>query len=175
MMRTQLNRQVPPSGSCACVRAKLPRRKSNGFTIMELMVVLLIMGIVAAVATPSFYASLRYHEIETAARRVALDLKQAQHAARVKSVPQSLTFTNATTYALSSGGSLQGSGQAYAVDLSKTPYELDSVTLNLGGATSVVFDGYGNASVGGTMVLQIGDKTRTITLNQSNGEITVDP
>jgi type IV fimbrial biogenesis protein FimT len=158
---------------CGAVRAGLPPRAIGGFTIMELMVVLLVMGIVAATATPSFYASLRYHEIETAARRVMLDLEQARHAARVKSEPQSLTFTSATTYTLSSGASLQGSSQTYVVDLSTTPYELDGVTLNLGGPTSVTFDGYGNASVGGTIVLEIGDKTRTITLNQSNGEITV--
>ncbi len=172
-MREQFNRQAPRRGSIARVRADLSPRKPNGFTIMELMVVLLVMGIVAATATPSFYASLRYHEIETAARRVVLDLKQAQHAARVKSLPQTLAFSNATTYTLSSGGSLQGSSQAYAVDLSRTPYELDDVTLNLGGPTSVAFDGYGNASVGGTIVLRIGDKTRTITINQTNGQITV--
>jgi type II secretion system protein H len=155
------------------VRVKPCPRIPTGFTIMELMVVLLVMGIVAATATPSFYESLRYHEIETAARRVVLDLKQAQHAARVTSLPQSLTFDSATTYTLSSGASLQGSSQAYAVELSETPYELDGVTLNLGGPRSVAFDGYGNASVGGTIVLRIGDKTRTITINQTNGQISV--
>ena len=139
---------------------------------MELMVVLLVMGIVAAVATPSFFASLQYHEIETAARRVVLDLEQARHSARVRSQTQSLTFTNATTYTLSSGvTSLKGSSQTYSVDLSQPPYDLDGVTVNLGGPTAVSFDGYGNASVSGTIRLELGNQTRTVRLDNTNGQI----
>ena len=103
-----------------------------------------------------------------------LDLEQARHAARVKSQTQSLTFTNATTYTLSSGvESLKSPGQTYSVDLASTPYELDGVTINLGGPTTVSFDGYGNASVGGTIVLALGDQTRTVTLDNTNGQITI--
>lgn len=139
---------------------------------MELMVVLLVMGIVAAVATPTFYASLQYHEIETAARRLVLDLEHVRHSARIKSQPQKLTFTGDMTYTLSPGiASLKGSSQTYSVDLSQTPYGLEDVTLNLGGATEISFDGFGNASVGGTIVLVLGNQTRTITLNNSNGHI----
>lgn len=145
---------------------------SNGFTIMEMMVVLLVMGIVAAAATPSFYASLQYHEIETAARRLVLDLEHVRHVAKIKSQPQKLSFTGDTTYTLSPGiASLKSASQAYTVDLSQTPYNLEDVTLNLGGATEISFDGYGNASVGGTIVLELGDQTRTVTLNNSNGHI----
>jgi prepilin-type N-terminal cleavage/methylation domain-containing protein len=144
----------------------------DGFTIMELMVVLLVMGIVAAAATPSFFSSLQYHEIETAARRVVLDLEQARHSARVRSQTQSVTFTNATTYTLSSGvTSLKSSSGTYSVDLSQPPYDLDGVTLNLGGPSSVSFDGFGNASVSGTIVLQLGDQTRTVRIDNANGQI----
>jgi type II secretion system protein H len=143
-----------------------------GFTILELCVVLLVMAIVAAVAAPTFYSSLQYHELETAARRVALDLEQARHVARVLSEPQTLTFSNATTYTLSAGvKSLKSNDQTYSVDLSGHPYELDAVTLNLGGDTSVSFDGYGNTDTSGTIVLARGDSTRTVTLNGASGAI----
>jgi type II secretion system protein H len=139
---------------------------------MELMVVLLVMGIVAAAATPSFYASLKYHEIETAARRLVLDLHQARHSARVTSQPQLLEFTDATTYRISSGvKSLKGSSQTYSVDLSQTPYELDDVTLHLGGADTIQFDGFGTPLVGGTIELTLGDQTRIVTIDVSNGHI----
>ncbi len=135
---------------------------------------LLIMGIIAATATPSFYVSLQHHEIETASRRLVLDLELARHTARVKSQTQSLTFTGPTAYQLSAGiQSLKGASQSYTIDLSKTPYDLHSLTLNLGGATAVSFDGYGNTTTGGTIVLALGGQTRTISLNNSNGEITV--
>lgn len=144
----------------------------RGFTIMELVVVLLVMGIVAATATPSFYVSLQYHELETAARRVVLDLEQARHTAQVKSETQTLTFTSATTYTLSPGiASLKSAGETYQVNLAGPPYELDSVTLNLGGATAVSFDGYGSTAASGTIVLARGNRTRTVTLNGTAGTI----
>jgi len=176
-MRSQLHELVPSMLQRVAVPGSTRARVSNGragFSILELVVVLLIMGIVAAAATPSFYLSLRHHALETAARRVKLDLEQARHAARMKSQSQSLSFTNATTYALSSGVvSLKNSGQTYTVDLSKAPYELSGVTVNLGGPTAVSFDGYGNASVGGTIVLALGNQTRTVTLNSTNGQVTI--
>ena len=176
-MGSPLDKRMPLTLQRARARRSTRARASErrpGFSILELVVVLLVMGIVAAAATPSFYASLRHHELETAARRLALDLEQARHAARVKSQAESLTFTSATTYALSSGvASLKSPGQTYSVDLAATPYDLDSVTVNLGGPTTIAFDGYGNASVGGTIVLALGNQTRTVTLNSTNGRISV--
>lgn len=176
-MESQCDKRMPPisryAGALETMREKAPDRRP-GFSILELVVVLLVMGIVAAAATPSFYTSLRHHELETAARRLALDLEQARHAARVKSQTQSLNFTNATSYTLSSGVvDMDSAGQTYSVDLAGTPYELDNVAVNLGGPTTISFDGYGNVSVGGTIVLALGDQTRTVTLNATNGQITI--
>jgi type II secretory pathway pseudopilin PulG len=144
------------------------------FTIVETLIVILIMGILAATATPSFFRSLRYHRLESAARRVKLDLEQARHAARLKSQSQSITFTGPAGYTLSSGvAGMNSAGQTYSVDLTKTPYEVGSATLNLGGPTAISFDGYGTVSVGGTIVLTSGDETRTLTLNNGNGDVTI--
>jgi type II secretion system protein H len=148
-------------------------RRPAAFTIVEMLMVLLILGIVAAAATPTFYRSLVHHRLESAARRVKLDLEQSRHAARVKSQGQSMSFTGAT-YTLSSGvEDLDSSGQTYTVDLAETPYELDSVTADFAGATSVSFDGYGTASADGTILLELGDESRTVSLENSNGQITI--
>ena len=152
-------------------------RVSNGragFSILELVVVLLIMGIVAAATTPSFYLSLRHHALETAARRVKLDLEQARHAARMKSQPQSLSFTNATTYTLTPNvPHLDRSGATYTVDLAGPPYELDAVTVDFGGPVTVSFDGYGSANADGTIVLELGGCSRTVALDSDSGQITI--
>jgi prepilin-type N-terminal cleavage/methylation domain-containing protein len=161
----------------AVARFARPQRAGScgaAFTIVEMMIVLLIMGILAATATPSFFRSLRHHRLESAARRVKLDLEQARHAARLKSESQSITFTGPTGYTLSSGvEGMISATRTYSVDLATAPYELDSVTLNLGGPTAISFNGYGTASVGGTIVLAAGDETRTVTLNISNGDVTI--
>jgi prepilin-type N-terminal cleavage/methylation domain-containing protein len=155
-------------------RPQRSRARRTAFTIVEMLIVLLVMGILAATATPSFFRSLRHHQLESAARRVKLDVEQARHAARLKSESQSITFTGPTGYTLSSGvAGMNSAAETYAVDLAKAPYDLESITLNLGGPTAISFDGYGTASVGGTIVLAAGDETRTITLDNSNGDVTI--
>jgi prepilin-type N-terminal cleavage/methylation domain-containing protein len=124
-MRTQFptNRSLFPSRQGARSFARdqqVPARA--GFTIMELAVVLLVMGIVAAAAVPSYYVSLQFHELETAARRVVLDLEQVRHVARSRSETQTLTFDSDTVYTLSSGiKSLKSAGEVYRVDLAGPP------------------------------------------------------
>jgi Tfp pilus assembly protein FimT len=144
------------------------------FSFVEIIVVTLIMGILAFVAMPTFYRSLQHHHLESASRRVKLDLEQLRHTAQMKSQTQTVTIPGGTIYTLSSGEQeLDSNGQTYTVDLAQPPYELDSAAVNFGGPTSVSFDGYGMASASGTIVLQLGNATRTVTLDKTNGSITV--
>jgi type II secretory pathway pseudopilin PulG len=133
----------------------------------------MILGIAAAVAAPTFYRSLRYHQVESAARRLKLDLEQIRHTARVRSRGQSITFTG-SSYTLSTDvENLDHAGESYAVDLAASPFELDSVTIDFGGPTAITFDGFGAPSAGGTIVLSQGDEERTVTLDGSTGQVTI--
>lgn len=146
------------------------------FTFVEIVIVILVMGIMAAVTAPTFYQSLCYNRLESAARRLKLDLDQVRRTAQLKSRSESITFSG-STYTLSSGvAALDHAGQSYVVDLSASPFELESVVANFGGlpaALSVSFDGYGTASRSGTIVLSLNGHQRTITLTASTGNITV--
>jgi type II secretory pathway pseudopilin PulG len=181
-MRWDLFRNVVMSSlvfSLAMMRGRIatrPVRSCIAFTIVELLVVLMIMGIVAATAAPTFHRSLQYHRLESAARRVKLDLEQARYMARMMSEEQSLTFSSLTSpsYTLSSGTrGLKSTGQTYIVDLTDAPYELASVRIDFGGPAEITFDGFGTASVGGTIELELGEESRIVSVEQTTGQITI--
>ena len=150
----------------------LPRRRARAFSIFELVIVLLIIGILTAVAAPAFFDSLLFHRVESAARRVKSDLELARTQARLTSATQSVTFTN-SKYAISNTASLDKPNAIYTIDLTKQPYSLDSATADFSSAQTVSFDGYGTPSSGGTVVLAAKSHKCTITLNGTTGDVTI--
>ena len=74
---------------------------------------------------PTFFRSLEQQRLESAARRVKQDLEQVRQTARTMSKGESLTFTSATTYTLSTDvQGLDRKNQTYAVDLAAAPYNV---------------------------------------------------
>jgi type II secretory pathway pseudopilin PulG len=142
-------------------------------TIIELVIVVMVMSIMAAVAMPAFLDSLLFHRVESAARRVKADMKLARHTARLTSAAQSITFTN-STYTLSAAvKSLDDPNDTYHVDLAAAPFEIGSVTADFNGGQTVSFDGYGKPATGGTVVLATQGHRCTITLNATTGDVTI--
>lgn len=143
-----------------------------GFTIFELVVVLLIMGIFTAVTAPTFFDSMLFHRVESAARRVKADLELARSQARLTSATQTVTFTN-STYTISNTKNLDNPNYLYYVDLTKQPYVLDSAIANFSNLSKVSFDGYGTPSSGGTVVLKAKTHTCTVTVDATTGSVTI--
>lgn len=142
--------------------------RQRAFTIIELVIVVLIVSIFAAVTAPAFLDSLVFHRIETAARRVKADIDQARSRARLTSAFQSVSFTGAA-YTLSSAKGLDNPNSVYAVDLRKPPYSVESAAADFNGSQVLAFDGYGNPSSGGTVVLSAKTYQCTITVNNVTG------
>jgi Tfp pilus assembly protein FimT len=130
------------------------------------------MGIFTAVTAPTFFDSLLFHRVESAARRVKADLELARAQARLTSASQSVTFAS-STYTISNTKSLDRPSSLYYVDLTKQPYSLDSATANFSSAATVSFDGYGTPSSGGTVVLKAKSHACTVTVDATTGNVTI--
>jgi prepilin-type N-terminal cleavage/methylation domain-containing protein len=145
----------------------------NAFSMVELVIVVMIMSIMAAVAAPAFFESLLYHRVESAAHRLKADIDLARHTARLKSTAQTITFA-AGTYTFSAGvKGFDSPNGVYSVALGNPPYELNSVTANFGGTNVVSFDGYGKPASGGTVVLALQGHQCTVTVNDTTGDVTI--
>ena len=146
-------------------------RTQTGFTLVELTVVALVLGIVTAAAVPTFVSSIMYHRAESAAVRVKRDLELARQMAITRSMSYSVEFT-AGVYKIPNLDSLDHAGQSYEVDLSRPPHSVQVESVDFGGETSVTFNGYGVPSSSGTVVLRTGSHQRQIDMNEQ-GHVTV--
>jgi prepilin-type N-terminal cleavage/methylation domain-containing protein len=144
----------------------------RAFSLTELVIVMLLTSILAAVSIPTFFDSLLFHRVESAARRVKSDLELARQTARLVNSEQVFTVIGMTYTAGTAVSSLDRPG-SYMVDLSKSPYLLDALAANFGGLTEVRFDAYGLPSSGGTVLLQAKDHQCTVTLNATTGQVTI--
>lgn len=137
---------------------------------------MMIISIMAAAAVPTFFDSLLFHRVESAARRVKADLELARSTARLTSASQTLTFDNAGRAYTASATmkDLDRPSQTYAVNLSKAPYKITSMTANFSGPAVITFDGYGKPSSGGMVRLKIDNNHQcTVTLDGTTGQVTI--
>lgn len=143
-----------------------PGQGHRAFTLIELVVVLMILGIVAGVAAPRYADAIAQTHVDAAAHRVAADIRYARSEARRTSRATTITFADATdSYALTGVANLDRSTRAYQVDLSGEPYEVQMDSVDFGGGASLSFDAYGAPDAVGYVRLQRGGHRIAITCN----------
>jgi type II secretory pathway pseudopilin PulG len=148
---------------------------------MELALVLSIIAVLAAVASPQYASALARYRADAAARRVVADLNRARSEARASSDTCTVIFDDKTSsYALLGVESLDHPGDAYVVSLISAPYQVaiawvafDDPTSNGDSDQEVIFDGHGRPDSGGTVVISVGLESRAITLDATSGRATL--
>ncbi len=79
----------------------LPRNwRRAGFTLTELLMVVVILGILAAMATPRFYRTINRSKVNEAAGVVAADLEQAVTLAARRRQPMQLSLDATASYSI---------------------------------------------------------------------------
>jgi len=144
-----------------------PGRGASGFSMVELLITLVLLGIVTAIAVPSYRGWVDNSNLKGAARMISSDFYDARARAMAENRPYTITYSPdpANTYRIQAAAA---NGLA-AVDETKTFGEYGTVrmsSVNGGtGAVAVTIQPRGSASPAATIGLtNVRNSTGTITV-----------
>ena len=146
-------------------------------TYVDLTLTSIILGILAAVASPKFSDALAYNQADSAIRRIEADLNYVRGQARFSNAPCTISFTASPPSFTTTGvPHTNNSNAAYAVEFAKLGYNI-SLTANFNTTTSVTYSYIGMPSAGsplvpltaGTITVKSGKWTRTLTVDPNTG------
>ena len=180
----------------------LNKRRSAGFTFLEIIIITLIIGIITLLSWPSLIAAVEDARLNGAATETVTALEFAHSKAVNAGRTIRVTFDVATdTFVIEQftyNGDLLGGadtlteadvetgnfttmqhplrpGDNYQIDLAGQALfgGVDISAVNFGGNNYVTFDAHGAPSIGGTVALDFGGRQMVVALDSLTGKVTV--
>jgi len=144
------------------------RTHRSGFTLIELTIVVLIVGILASVAAPRYLETLANYRADATVKRIVADLQLAKRRAQQTSSSQTIAFyVNDNRYEITGMSDLDRSTKVYEHRLGEGVSKATLVSASFGGSSTLVFDIYGQPSSAGTIVFKTGGGDQTIVIGAS--------
>lgn len=149
------------------------------FTLIELVIVLLILGILTVVTMPNIAKAIREQNVDAAARRIAADLETARQTAKATGASRSVQFdVAANQYTLLNIKDINHPAIQQVTNLSNAGYAVTLGTATFNGTNQLTFDLYGRPFAGsplaplngGTIVVQAGSAQHAIVVNPTTGK-----
>ncbi len=148
----------------------VPPRASKGFSLIELVLVMTIISVLAAIAVPRYAGALARYRADAAARRVVADLGYARSLAKTTSANVEIQIRNDQDSVLLTGvRSLDDPAAHWVLALAGRPYYADIVSNDFP-TSKLTFDGYGDPDAGGSIVIAVGSEKRTVVLDINTGK-----
>lgn len=151
------------------MRAQIHKQPETmrAFTLVELVMVIVIIGVLGALAVPRFGQAAERQRLQAAADRVVADFALAQDRARAASQSVTIYFDpDQATYKFNDVG-----GEASTVYLGQAPYGVKISDALFGQDSEVEFNAFGVPVDTGSVTLSSNTGSVTITLLES-GEVT---
>lgn len=147
--------------------------RSRGFTVVELVLVLAIIGTVATIAVPRISHMLAAQRALAAGNRVAADLRRVAAVARAATRTWSVTFDAGDGVYKAAGLDASGASVTWSVTLGDEPYLASIKKISLGADNAVTYSAYGTPGESGTIRVASGDASCLVTIDQQQATVAV--
>ena len=153
---------------------------NKAFTLLELLLVVAVLSIFAGMAIPAFSDAFADFKIESAANRIAADIRYARSYAIKTSDTISVNFNiSDENYEIKNNDNNRikhpFSKKDFLITMTKE-FDLEKIDLYTvtipGGGSTVNFNSLG-ATPGGVVKIRYAGREKTITVNQADGEASV--
>ena len=136
----------------------MPARRANesGFSIIELLIVMVIIGVVSAIAVPRFADAGSGRRLSAASRTLVADIEHMKLIARSSSNTHIIKFyPEADMYIIVEGTDVQRESVVLVRDFSGSPFAIEIKRTSLGSDQFAVVDPLGNLAPGFTVGLMV--------------------
>jgi type II secretory pathway pseudopilin PulG len=142
----------------------------TAFSLLEVLFVMVILALMAGLATPRFANALVTQRVDAASRQIVADLAYSKRRARISSKAQTFKVSSISRqYTIIGMLDPDKPVRSYSVALAEEPYGLTTLSANFGGDAELVFNGFGDPDSGGTITLGVGSYSTTITIDAATG------
>ena len=152
------------------------RRHRSAISLLEVTIVMLVLGIMAAVTTPRFTSAVQSSQAHAAAIQVASHINYVRRVARSEGRTTTLRFEPSQgAYASTTVDFPDRAGERLDVDLKATYDSSLILSCDLDGATAMTFDLEGIPHVGaqwlqkGVVTITVGNSTQYVVIASGAG------